>query len=290
MATPVIPWQEYLSSVADVWAIWALSLLALVLLVRRAFRFHKWSGASAFASDERGASYALSYVLTFPFYLLLMCLIIQATLILMVKMGTVYAAYAAARTAVVWRPSQPERPTSTDERYDYTLEKAERAAALAMTPFSTGYEHHLNGLFPWARLNLFSQADALAYENMYNTIGSYNASVDRSNYLYFLRRFDTDALAKKQYVKNKLLFASHATDVEFDEELVPWNEDVQVTVSYTMPMHVPAVGRVFGDWYRPFFAKIVSTTATLPSEAAETESHRINIPYDPYELRSPVRW
>ena len=53
------------------------------------------------ASDEDGAAYTLSYVMVIPLYALLICLIIESVLMMTAKLGTVYSAYAAARTASV---------------------------------------------------------------------------------------------------------------------------------------------------------------------------------------------
>ncbi len=52
--------------------------------------------------DEDGAAYTLSYVMVIPVYALLICLIIESVLMMTAKLGTVYAAFAAARTASVW--------------------------------------------------------------------------------------------------------------------------------------------------------------------------------------------
>lgn len=284
MQPPVIPWTEYFSSVGDVWLLWLIGVSCFCWLVRRSLRRASWHNLRAFAADERGASYALGYVMVFPAYLLLMCLILQATLILMVKMGTVYASYSAARTAIVWRPSQPERPSDTDNRYQFAKKRTHRAAALAMAPFASGFQHHLNKAQPLARFNLFKQAEAVLYESMYQRLAKHTRDTDTGKSFYPIQRFGPKALARKQYVKNKLLFAAAATSVEMPEEIPAWNTDFAVTVTYTMPMHVPAVGRVFGSWYKPFYGRDISTTTTLPSEAPETASKRMNIPYDPEQL------
>jgi hypothetical protein len=284
MNTPTIHVRDYFTSVGDVWLIWVVCLAALVVLVRRAYRAQEWGGVAAFADDERGASYALSYVLTFPFYLFLMCLIIQATLVLMVKMGTVYAAYAAARSATVWRPSQPERPNSSDNRFSHTEDMAQRAAAMAMAPFASGMDMHGKSMLKMGRFpRLDAVGDLPHYLAMYGAISLYNRSDSKSPYL--LRNYDAKQLPNISYVTKKFLFASAATNVELKPtKLVPWNQDVQVTVSYLMPMHVPAVGRIFGGNTGEFFAREITTGATIPSEAAETQSGRINIPYDPLNL------
>ena len=71
------------------------------------------------ANDEDGAAYTLSYVMVIPVYALLICLIIESVLMLTAKLGTVYAAYAAARTASVW---------SSATTWEKTMEKAKKAA------------------------------------------------------------------------------------------------------------------------------------------------------------------
>lgn len=286
MIHPTVSWPEVFASVADVYCIWGCSAIALAVLVRASLQCRPWKTALALASDERGASYALSYVLTFPFFLMLMCLIVQASLILMVKMGTVYAAYSAARTSVVWRPSEPliARGPAADTRYDYALEKSRRAAAVAMTPFATGYRRHLVGLFPMGAVNPGAYADAAPYVALYRTLASRAGARDHNNHSPVLSRFDPQAAARVEYVATKFLYASAATRVELKRPIAAWNKPVEVSVTYTMPMHMPAVGRVFGSWWKPFFAREITTKATIPSESAETTSGRLNIPYDPKEL------
>ena len=289
LATPSLQWTELFTSVADVWFIWLGALLVLGGMTRQALLTPAWSGVRAFSRDERGASYALSYLLTFPAYLLLVCLMLQATLILMAKMGTVYAAYAAARTAIVWQPSQAERSSQTDDRSEFTQSRARRAAAMAITPFASGFSEHLNDFDPSAYTSLL---DAGLYTTMYNRSAENAASRSESEHIYLLDRFDPDAIARDGYVLNKARYAATATEVEIGGEatdgVVPWNEEVPVRVTHTMAIQVPIMGRVFGQQRSLFFSgpfvREISTTATLPSEAAETDSGRLNIPYDPREL------
>ena len=276
--------SEYLSSVLDVWIVWFVGLLWLSWALRRGLRLEPWERWKTFAADERGASYALPYVLTFPAYLLLMCLMIQATLILMVKIGTVGAAHAAARTAMVWQPSKGERAKKGDDRLKTASERAQRAAALAMAPFSSGFDRHLQAVFPTSLFQVRPRIDAEAYYQMYRRLGQASASRGGA-YLGILDRFDPGAIAPRDYVVTKVRYAFAATRVDIEGSgVVPWNEDLKVKVTHTMPMHVPAVGRAFGDWWKPYFARDIETTVTLPSEAAQSKNHVVTIPYDPAEL------
>ena len=98
-----------------------------------------------FCNDEEGAAYTLSYVMVIPVYALLICLIIETVLMLTAKLGTVYAAYAAVRTASVW---------SSHTTWEKAKEKAERAAFQSMTPFASGTQPLLS--------NIPTESEALA--------------------------------------------------------------------------------------------------------------------------------
>ena len=55
--------------------------------------------------DQRGAVQSLSFVLTLPVFLFIMLFIVQLSLITMARISVEYAAYAAARSAIVWFPA-----------------------------------------------------------------------------------------------------------------------------------------------------------------------------------------
>lgn len=281
-------------SLTDVWIIWALSVAAMTVLIYRGLARIRWRSVRRFHTDQRGASYALPYVLTFPWIVLLTCLMIQGTLILLVKFGTIYAAYAAARSAAVWQASDPE---SKDRSLDNGRYHAERAAMLAMTPFASGYESHLEQIFPGVlaqaiQTNRIPKAglDTIALNtilNLYN--GFYERTAqshqEPSGHSPIIRQ--PNALAEDNYVRNKLIFAALATNVTMPDDVTPWNQDVTVTVKYVMPMHIPGAGRVLGNkqpgpWWAPdYFAREISSTVTLPSESPQTSNHRLNVPYFP---------
>src|SRR6185437_5924062 len=89
------------------------------------------AGVRHFIADENGAAYTLSYVMVIPVYAILICMIIETVLMLSAKLGTVYAAYSAARTASVW---------SSATTWDKTLAKAKQAAVQSMVPFASGMQ------------------------------------------------------------------------------------------------------------------------------------------------------
>ncbi|TWU03694.1 hypothetical protein [Neorhodopirellula pilleata] len=291
--------NPYVESVEDVWVVWAVSLFILVAMIAGSVRKLRLHHFRRFFREEKGASYALPYVLTFPFILILVCVMIQCTLILLVKCGSVYASYAAARSAIVWRSSDPESDAKGLQNAKYY---ANRAAMLGMTPFSSGYESHAKRVFPLLLAETVSsgefpfsdpQIHTIAldqffdlYSDMYvrlaqqhNETGKASAIIKQPN-----------ALAREGYVKNKLIYAGLATSVEFEDSFKQqapvWNEDVRVTVKHKMHLHIPVAARVLnndapGGFLSPlYFARDIQTTVTLPSEACK-DTPRLGVPYDP---------
>ena len=57
--------------------------------------------------DEQGITYSMNYVLVIPIYLLIVCMVVEATFLVTAKIGTMYAAHAGARSAVVWDSANP---------------------------------------------------------------------------------------------------------------------------------------------------------------------------------------
>lgn len=122
-----------LETVGPTGAIAAAALLAVIVvaaaLVAAAVRAGRMplrcTGWVMLAAGEEGAAYSLSYVMVFPLYALLVCVIIETALTMTVKLGTTYAAYAAARSYAVWLPLSGQAD-----------QKARQAAAQAMTPFA----------------------------------------------------------------------------------------------------------------------------------------------------------
>ena len=290
--------NPYTESVEDVWIVWAVSLFLIVAMIARSVGKLRLSHFRRFLRDEKGASYALPYVLTFPFVLILVCVMIQCTLILLVKCGSVYASYAAARSAIVWRSSDPESDEKGLENAKYY---STRAAMLAMTPFSSGYESHAkrvfplqlaqtvsSGEFPFANSEVhtiaFSQLFDL-YSDMYVRLAKQHNETGKASGIIK----QPNALAKESYVKNKLIYAGLATSVEFEDgfkkEAPVWNKDVSVTVKHKMHLHIPVAARVLnndspGTFLNPlYFARDIQTTVTLPSEACK-DTPRLGVPYD----------
>jgi len=236
----------YLSTIEDVAALGLLSALTFVTLscvVRRRARPLRHP-----AVDESGASYTLGLTLVTPVYTLLIAVIVECTLMAVVKLGTMYAAYAAGRSAMVWLTAEPPRP-----------DKVQLAAAQAMTPFSSS--NHADKV-PGA--NRPSQPAGEAYFAAYC-------------------RF-ANARQSAEYATQKHRYAALATFTSIERQTSAPGSPITVTVEYEAPLHLPGVGRIFGrraPWPgAQFYTRRIGSTITLDLEPALADEGRLGLGYD----------
>ncbi|MBL8817753.1 MAG: hypothetical protein JNL58_17135 [Planctomyces sp.] len=217
---------------------------------------------SSLIRSEDGASYSLSLALTTPFYTLMICVLIELTLMMNVQIGVDLAAFAAARSASVWVPAEVTSLNTPQQKYDMI----HRAAAHALTPYSSSQEKHQRSDGP-----LDSQGDA-DYMRMYRGLA------------------DPRASQTETYVLRKRRYALAATRVEFENlntasSTAPGDrsiEEVRVTVRYEMPFNVPGVGMIFGKrsssgigWVRELTSSVI-----FQIERPQTSDRHLGIEYD----------
>ena len=244
-------WSPF-ESVWDVWLALAAASACLVWLSLILSKRIPRRPLSRFSRDERGAAYTLSIVMVLPPYVFLVCMVIECMLILQVKIGTMYAAYAAARSAAVWLPAEtPEDP----------LERVECAAAQGIAPFASARTLHI--------------------EAVTGTGGE--SREDQEDCVETYQKYADDALTA-HYVSDKLRYARIATHVRMLEVSDADPDVVDVEVEYEMPMNVPYTGRVFGGtatWpCAKFFTRKVVTTARVRLERPKSKKQTLGIDYD----------
>jgi hypothetical protein len=191
-----------------------------------------------FARSEDGAAYTLSYVMVVPVYALLICLIIESCLMMTAKLGTVYAAYAAARSASVW---------SAHTTWDKAKKRAEKAAFTAMTPFASGTQQSQTGLPPIPSL------DSGAYIGAYHLFAK-KAVSDR----YLLAKYD---------------YATRHVRVRIDGPPATWNADITAKVTYDFPFNVPGIGMLLGRREQGRYYFSLTSQATVPNEGPQNEGN-----------------
>jgi len=198
------------------------------------------------AIDEHGAAYTISYVMVIPVLMWLFCMIIECAIIFNTKLGTVYAAYAAGRTATVWLPAT--------NNPDNAQAKAQLAGVKAMAPFASGMRPGNNVTPP--------SNEAIAFLNAYHA-------------------YSTKTI-KDSYVLQKFNYAQQHVQVQVTKPLSPV-DNVKVTLTYEYPFIIPGVGRLLGkqgadkNFYFP-----ISTTVEVPNEAPQ-EDRPLGIGYGTLE-------
>ncbi len=72
----------------------------------------KWKRIPAIHKCEEGSTQSLSFVLTLPFFMMILMLIVQVCQIMMANIAVHQAAYASVRSAAVWIPATIELETA----------------------------------------------------------------------------------------------------------------------------------------------------------------------------------
>ena len=257
-------------SVEDVWLIWIASITALCILVFFSLRCRNWGSVLHFFRDERGASYALPYMMTFPIYMIFVCWTVQSSMILIVKIGVMHSAHMAARSAVVWRSADP---FSQSRGWELAEEKARQAATVTMVPFASGYRGHTNvyRFDPAGQMRAWrAYPQAFAYDRLYRQLASHTEA--------------GDSLAKSDFVQRKYRYAAAmTTDVVLLETANAFNAELSTEVTFRMPIHVPLAGRLLGKIHETGqgYIRDISAKSILPLETPESPDRLLGIGYDP---------
>lgn len=198
------------------------------------------------AADEDGAAYTLSYVMVIPMYAILICLIIESVLMLTAKLGTVYAAFAAARSASVW---------SSATTWEKAMEKAKFAATKSMTPFASG-----------------------THGGLLNAVSSESAAYVAEYHLYVKRPISD------KFLLSKFGYAKKHVKVDIAGPPTAWDAPIVAKVTYEFPFNIPGIGRILGR--RSFDGNYyfnITSIATVPNEAPQDNRKTIGIGYGTLE-------
>jgi hypothetical protein len=209
------------------------------------------------ACDEDGAAYTLSYVMVIPIYALLICLIIETCLMLTAKLGTVYAAYAAVRSASVW---------STATTWENAQKKAKKSAIHAMVPFASGTQ---------------SIAQTAPLPGDVDNVG--DAALDSAAFLAEYQLFAEKPVAT-QYLTTKYAFALRHVKVQIDGPPATGDAEITAKVTYEFPFNVPGIGMLLGrrGGDGGYYFDLTSE-ATIPNEGPRGALKNIGIGYGTLE-------
>jgi hypothetical protein len=201
------------------------ALVSLARLVGTPVRRPVW----ILHGDQQGSVQSLSFVLTVPFFIMLMLLAVQITQLMIGLIVVHYAAFAAARSASVWIPARIEQPlelanwinvqdySGTDSTSGVAgsspkMVQIQRAAALACVSIA-----------PSRDLG-FSASDTVTASAIQNTYSAFAPQAVAAN------------SRLPQRLANKWAYASRATDIHittFHRRVGPGYRDEP-------PLHGPA--------------------------------------------------
>lgn len=197
--------------------------------------------------DEDGGAYTLSYVMVIPVLMLLICLIVETTLMMSAKLGTVYAAYSGARAASVW--SSAAAGWSQAERH------IEAAAVQSFVPFASGSSLGNEG---------GSGEDVESYVRAYEAFAGKPVS--------------------NSYVEAKYRNAKALLSITTSGRPSRWDSEITVKVAYRFPFQVPGIGRLIGEkgagghYYYPLESEV-----SLPNDGPQNEEQHLGIGYGTFE-------
>lgn len=193
-------------------------------------------------AGEAGAGTTLAYLMVVPLYIVTMMLILETCFMVLARVGVGYAAFAAARSAIV-----------LGEQADAEA-SVRQAAVAAFAPFASSLRTGAAG----------AAADGQAYVRAFEEEAS-RRGADTGNTGYVSRQH-ADAAGHVTVALRRLPRGE------------PWEEDVEVTVAYAYPFVIPLVGRLLGAvsaggvfWLRG--------SAALGMEHPENPERKLGIAY-----------
>ncbi|QDU97691.1 hypothetical protein [Lignipirellula cremea] len=247
--------QIALESVEWIVPLWLASMLGLgAMTIQLWRRLARRRGAFRIAQawrtlhrSESGAAYSLGWVLTLPFYVTFLAFTLECALLLVAKTGSVYSAFAGARTAIVWQSIEAGGAGQTGQR-------ARQAAQQAFVPFANGMQKK-NGSS--------SSGTASARERAYLAANAQFSQKKASP--GFLRAKYKDAVES--------LAVTTTGPAQF-------NDDIVCRVVFHYRFHAPLIGPLLGqrgadgEYYRD----VISTVA-LQNEGPQNKNGRLGITF-----------
>jgi len=246
--------SNYVAGFEAIWIVWALSASLSLWITIVAVNRIRWHHIRSIVYREDGAAYTLSYVMTVPLYILLICAFVETSLMLMAKIGTVYSAFAGARTAIVWQPIDGAAAEG----------KAHQAAVRTMTPFAGGLvELRTNPPGQWGEPTGAEKNYLRAYQDYVKESGGTPGS--------------------ERYIRAKYRYAERATALSMEVRRQPggqvWDEEIEVTVEYDFPFAIPILGKALGTKQGGEYVYIIRSSVTLQNECPRNEEKRLGISY-----------
>jgi len=236
------------------------AFLAIVFVCSLKYKTFKQAirGIRLFGRSQTGAGYSVSFILILPLYVFLIVFTLEATLLLIAKIGTIHMSLAAARAAVVHLAA--ERPSDRPVGFipDVARKKARKAAIITATStFAGGFDPAVKKSAPSSD----AQDYLRAYQDYVSLLGVASPVKDS----YILKRH---ASAEKRTNVELTLNPSKTSASN-----QPWKQSLTATVVYDAPFRFPLVGRCLGGKTKDgAVVKSITSRTTLGVECPQNNS------------------
>jgi len=242
--------RELVRGIETVWLVWGLSLFGCFGLAVRWAQKTRLRSLHEVWKGESGLSYTLSFMLTVPLYLMLCCIFFETSLLLLAKLGTVYASYAGARSAIVW-----ESMPSPDMRAD----RFRQSVVTALAPFC--FQARNPGTPP--------------------TVPQMSAQLHAEEYVEALETFSLTTVRRAMQLQ-------HFLDVDAKTDLptvsvqhIPGAE-LTVVVTYRASVFTPLMAKFLDPDHTLPYEFPISSQTTLNLEYPTSDDGRLGIEYQAF--------
>lgn len=239
----------------SLWVLWLAGIVIFGIATMRLGRRIRFRLPSQLASDETGASYSMSFVFMIPLYLLFCGLMLEITFLIIGKIGTVYGAYAGARSASVWDGLQDP---------ELAAERLHQAVCSGIAPFATSV-----GFDPAAS----NSSSAGLPLHAVRAAEDYAIAMQKSAHE---QNLDHEDLAR-HYVR-----ICHRVTAQRQLNSRDDKHEVIVTVDYRAPLIFPGVAKLFDEDHRSPYEYKLSSTIHMIRSIPVSERHTLGIDYHSY--------
>ncbi len=289
---------EIFRGVEIIWVIWLVGVLVLLHGLTRIRIADRRPKLAELVQCERGASYSLAYIFVVPVYLLFLCVVFESSMLLVAKVGTMYAAHAGARSAVVWQSADHKNGKSVRS------ERIRQSIRVAMAPFvsnrksdvvptnfgSVGdlapdgnwlYPNQYSGLKNGTQTSLDLNGVPLETAQFTGAYKAYELGSKGQNPPGNRPYSRTEApisivATKYANASTRLIIRVNDKDSLPDQ---PWpaGEPVSVKVTYRAPLYIPGARRFLTRGGLPWVE--ITSVATLPNETPVSADRTLGIKY-----------
>ena len=258
-------WMEFTRSIEHLLLIWGGCVCLVIWFTWKGGRVVRQRSLFCMHKNEEGAAYSLSFLMVFPFYVLLIAIIFETTFVFLAKMGTMHSSYAAARAAAVYTTVNFQKERQGQPIPPIAMSFAKKAAVQSMTPYARGIfqdDQFLDKDLPAAQ----------TYLKAFHEYLSMNNKTCRLN---------------DSYLKKKYAYAYYAVSVS--AILAPgsgsnmWDKELEVTLTYKSPAFLPYIGKLLGakkstTGDQLYYYELI-TKSSIANECPKNETGHLGIRY-----------